>query len=147
MFQALGPYAFENQPIALVILTQPTRYKRAESNLLADKKGPQQETVVLKQFYQFIHSWRKAKDSSHRYIEKDVQSANNKIINAINTKEKRVFIFLITPARKGTLGCLLIKFPKFYNNVFLFVGLTTLGTLIEFWLVSSLSWVYKNFNS
>ena len=52
MFQARGPYAFENQPIALGILTQPTRYKRAESNSLADKKGPQQETVVLKHFYQ-----------------------------------------------------------------------------------------------
>ena len=31
--------------------------------------------------------------------------------------------------------------PKFNKNVFLFVGLTTLGTLIEFWLVGLLSWV------
>ena len=30
---------FECQPIALGILTQPNRYKRAESNLLADEKG------------------------------------------------------------------------------------------------------------
>ena len=28
---------------------------------------------------------------------------------------------------------------KFYNNIFLFVDLTTLGTLIEFWLVVLLS--------
>ena len=33
---------FENQPIVLGILTQPSRYKRADSNLLADKKGLQQ---------------------------------------------------------------------------------------------------------
>ena len=32
---------FEYQPIASVILTQPSRYKRAESNLQADEKGPQ----------------------------------------------------------------------------------------------------------
>ena len=31
----------ENQPIASKILTQTSRYKRAESNLLADEKGPQ----------------------------------------------------------------------------------------------------------
>ena len=35
--------SFENQPIASGILTQPKRYKRAESKLLADKKGPQQK--------------------------------------------------------------------------------------------------------
>ena len=34
--------AFENQSIASGILTQPSRYKRAESNLLSDEKGPQQ---------------------------------------------------------------------------------------------------------
>ena len=33
----------------------------------------------------------------------------------------------------GTLGCLLHKSPKFYNNVLLFVGSTTVGTfIIEF---------------
>ena len=32
------------------------------------------------------------------------------------------------PRREGTLGCLLHKYPKFYNNDFLFVDLTTLGT-------------------
>ena len=32
-------WVFEYQPIALEILTQPSRYKRAEINLIADKKG------------------------------------------------------------------------------------------------------------
>ena len=41
----LGPYAefqfgFEYQPIASEVLTKPSRYKRAESNLLLDEKGP-----------------------------------------------------------------------------------------------------------
>ena len=31
-------WVFENQSIASVVLTQPNRYKKAESNLLADKK-------------------------------------------------------------------------------------------------------------
>ena len=35
--------SFKNQPIASGILTQPKRYKRAESKLPADKKGPQQK--------------------------------------------------------------------------------------------------------
>ena len=35
-------------------------------------------------------------------------------------------------AREGVLGCLLHYFPKFYNNAFLFLGLTTLGNIIEF---------------
>ena len=39
------------------------------------------------------------------------------------------------PEREGTLGFLLPKSPLFLNNVLLFVGLTTLGTFIEFfWL-------------
>ena len=38
------------------------------------------------------------------------------------------------------------KSPKFYNNVFLFVGLATLGTFIEVWFVGSLGWVLKRFN-
>ena len=40
-------WVFENQPIASGILTQPRRYKRAESNLLEDKKGPQQGEPLL----------------------------------------------------------------------------------------------------
>ena len=40
------------------------------------------------------------------------------------------------PEREGTLGRLLHQSPKFYDNVFLFVCLTTLETLIKFdWLV------------
>ena len=35
-------WAFENHSIASGILTQPSRYKRAESNLLSVEKGPQQ---------------------------------------------------------------------------------------------------------
>ena len=34
--------------------------------------------------------------------------------------------------REGILGCLLHYFPKIYNNVFLFIDLTTLGTFIEY---------------
>ena len=34
-------WVFEYQPIASDILTQPNSYKRVESNLLADEKGPQ----------------------------------------------------------------------------------------------------------
>ena len=38
--------------------------------------------------------------------------------------------------REGTMGCLSLKSPKFYKTVFLFVGLSTLGTLMNFdWLV------------
>ena len=48
--------------------------------------------------------------------------------------------------RKGTMVCLLHSSPKFYNNVFLFVGLSTFGTFIEFWLVGSLSSESKRFN-
>ena len=33
-------WGFENQPIAAGITTQPSCYKRAECNLLADEKGP-----------------------------------------------------------------------------------------------------------
>ena len=34
--------------------------------------------------------------------------------------------------REGTMGCLLPQSPKFCNNDFLFVGLTTLETLMNF---------------
>ena len=43
------------------------------------------------------------------------------------------------------MGCLLHSSPIFFVDIFLFVGLTTLGTFIKFWLVSSLSWVFKCF--
>ena len=35
-------------------------------------------------------------------------------------------------SERGHMDCLLHKSPKFHNNVFLFVGLTTLGDFIEF---------------
>ena len=41
------------------------------------------------------------------------------------------------------LGRLLHLFHIIKNNVFLFIGLKTLGTFIWFWLVGSLSWVSK----
>ena len=43
-------------------------------------------------------------------------------------------IFKWVPFREGA------AIGLFYNNVFLFVGLTTLGTFIKFWLVCSFSW-------
>ena len=33
-------WVFKNQPIVTGVLTQPSRCKRAENNLLADEKGP-----------------------------------------------------------------------------------------------------------
>ena len=43
---------------------------------------------------------------------------------------------LSTRERERTMGYLLHQSPKFNNNVLLFVGLTTLGTLVNFnWLV------------
>ena len=39
-------WVFENQPIASGKLTQPSRYKRVESNLLADKKGPPDTSII-----------------------------------------------------------------------------------------------------
>ena len=48
---------FENQPIALKILTQPSHYKRVESNLLADEKSPKQRDpdccLVIHLYYKF----------------------------------------------------------------------------------------------
>ena len=38
------------------------------------------------------------------------------------------------------MASLLYKSPKCYNNVFLLVGLTTLGALLEFWLVYLVEW-------
>ena len=40
-------WVFEYQPIALKILTQPSRYKRTESNLLADEIGPPDRGQVV----------------------------------------------------------------------------------------------------
>ena len=40
-------WIFENQPITSGILTQPSRNKRAESNLLADEKDPQHWIQVV----------------------------------------------------------------------------------------------------
>ena len=48
-------WVFENQRIALGILKKPSRYKRAESNLLADEKGPyQRDPGSIHRNYEFI---------------------------------------------------------------------------------------------
>ena len=41
-------------------------------------------------------------------------------------------ITYIGTEREGTIGCKLHKFPKFYNNHFLFVDLIILGTFNKF---------------
>ena len=46
---------FENQQLASGILTQPSRYKRAENNLLADEKGPQQRDPGSFLLYIYIY--------------------------------------------------------------------------------------------
>ena len=53
--------------------------------------------------------------------------------------------FLVIKCRVGGDIDLFIK-SNFHKNVFLLVSLTTLGTFTEFWLVCSLSWVFKRFN-
>ena len=51
------------------------------------------------------------------------------------------------PREEGYIGLFTTLVPNvLYNNIFLFVGLTTLGTFIEFWFVGSLIWVSKRFN-
>ena len=40
-------WVFEDQPMASGILTQLSRYKRAESNLLADEKSPDRGIQVV----------------------------------------------------------------------------------------------------
>ena len=43
----------------------------------------------------------------------------------------------------GDITLFIKPVPKVLLNVILFFGSTTLGTFIEFWLVGSLSWVFK----
>ena len=45
----------------------------------------------------------------------------------------------------GDIGLFITLVPKTYDNVFLSVGLITLGTFIEFWLVGSFSWSIQKF--
>ena len=47
-------WAFENQPIASGILIQPSRYKRVESNLLADKRVSNRGNQVFVWLYRSI---------------------------------------------------------------------------------------------
>ena len=48
---------------------------------------------------------------------------------------------LVLFRESGDNGLFIILVPKVYDNVFLFVGLTTLETYTEFWLVGLLNWV------
>ena len=62
--------------------------------------------------------------------------------------EEEIKTFNSTREREeGTLGCLLHQSTKYYNNEFLFVGSTILGTFNEFWLAGSLIWVSKRFRN
>ncbi len=47
----------------------------------------------------------------------------------------------VIESREGTMDCLLHYSPKFYN-IFVFVGLTTLGTLNFDWLVYKVECLY-----
>ena len=49
-----------------------------------------------------------------------------------NLGAKEVNILIIFCREGGDTGLFIILVPKFYNNVFLFLGLTTMGTFIEF---------------
>ena len=56
---------------------------------------------------------------------------NNLILCSFN-----IIIISKCKRERGHLGCLLLQSPKFYINVFLFVDITTLGTLVNFeWLI------------
>ena len=56
-----------------------------------------------------------------------------------NTLAKRIYSFWHLENGQWALGFFYTNPLKYYDNIFLFVGLTTVGTLIEFWLVGSLS--------
>ena len=53
---------------------------------------------------------------------------------------------LVVFAERGANVLFITLVPKVCNNVFLCVGLTTVGTFTRFWLVGLLSWVFKRFN-
>ena len=53
----------------------------------------------------------------------------------LSSRQNRILLQQHIPGKEGTIGCLLHQSPKIYNNVFVFVDLTTLGTLVNFdWL-------------
>ena len=46
---------------------------------------------------------------------------------------------------RGQLAIYYNSRQRFFNNVFLFIGLTTLGTLVNFdWLVSTTKFILQN---
>ena len=81
--------------------------------------SPSQIKFYVAQDTTFMSSWRKIKELTI-YLKHHKE-------NKKNLKCQDSF----KAGRDVTLGCLL-HFPKLYNNVFLFVGLTTLGTFIKF---------------
>ena len=54
------------------------------------------------------------------------------IMNSNKKKEQTRPCYRVFLGREGTMGYLLHKSPKFYNDVFLFVTLTTFGNLTNF---------------
>ena len=52
-----------------------------------------------------------------------MNKSNNNFIRI--TRILKIIHLFETNREEETFGCLLQKSPKFYNNVFLFVGLTT----------------------
>ena len=56
----------------------------------------------------------------------------------IFTTAKTSHSLIKKPEREGTMGCLLHQYPKFYNKVFLFFGLITIRTWVNFdWLAQT----------
>ena len=58
---------------------------------------------------------------------------------------QRLYLYVIPGREGGDIGLFITLVPKVFLIVF-FVGLATLGTFIEFWLVGSFSWVSKRCN-
>ena len=58
------------------------------------------------------------------------------VMRSIFGMKFRVLFTAIFTQREGTMGCLLHKSQKFYNNVFVFVSFTSLVTLVDSnWLI------------
>ncbi len=112
-------WVFEYQPIASYVLTQPSHYKRAETNLLADKKVPKIGAMQLSRLYIYTY-----------YIYcglSNLQSLYLCLWYGVS----------VSIGRAGAFGCIIHQSPKSNNDVFLFVGLTTMWKFIKFRFVGS----------
>ena len=72
-----------------------------------------------------------------------VRSANKHFWWVVKILLLKIYVFLYY---WGAFELFITLFPKFYNEIYLFVGSTTLRNLNEFWLVVSLIWVSKRLN-